>query len=98
MFILSIPKPLVDLNQLEDATTHPALEEAKKLLNDLNVSNDTITKDIDKAAQLVIATLLNYHTLAQTIWPIAQTHDPDQSHKIRTPKKKSDIRQIKCIT
>jgi len=52
LFILPIPKLLIDLYQLEDATTQPAIEAAKKLLNDLSASHETITKDIVKAAKL----------------------------------------------
>jgi hypothetical protein len=42
-FILPIPKPLADhLYLVGDSTTQPALEEAKKLLNELSVSDETV--------------------------------------------------------
>jgi len=97
-FILPISKPLIDLYQLGDATTRPALDEATGLLSSLNASQETTTKDIDKATNFVIATLQPYHNLAQTIWPIAQTQEHTQPHKFYTPINTSDNRQIKCIT
>jgi hypothetical protein len=64
---LPIPKPLINLYQLGDATTRPALEEAKRLLSDLHASHGATTKDIDKAAKLIITTLNHYHNLAHII-------------------------------
>jgi hypothetical protein len=83
-FILPIPKPLIDLYQLGDATTRPALEEAKRLSSDLNVSHETTTKDIDKAAKLVIIAIQNYHKLVHTAYQLAnrttpRTHPSSQS-------------------
>ena len=97
-FILPIPKPLLYLYELGDATTRPAKDEAMGLLSSLNASQETTTKDIDKAAKLAIATLQHYNNLAQTIWPIAQTQEHTQPHKFYTPINKSDNRNIKRIT
>ena len=65
-FILPIPKPLIELYQLGNDTTNAALTEAKHYLDTLSESTHITLVDIDEAARLVINTIQNYHTLAQS--------------------------------
>jgi hypothetical protein len=47
---------------------------------------------------MVVETIDGYHSLAQTIWPMAQLPPRDKNMKQRPPITKSDARQLKRIT
>ena len=96
-FVIAIPKTLIELYQLGNATTRQAQDEATGLLSILNASPTASTQNIDKSAKLAIATLQHFHNLAQSIWPMAQTHEHTQPHKFYTTINKFDNRKIKRI-
>ena len=64
-FLLSIPKPLIDLYQLGDDNTRTFQQEALLALQQLHYSTQVTTDHIDKAAKLIVDAINNYHLLAK---------------------------------
>ncbi len=80
-FLLSIPKPLIDLYQLGDANTNTAYKDASTYLTKLTNSPKITPTKIDKAASHIITMLNAYHELAPKTWPMAQTSPPNRTRK-----------------